>query len=119
MKKMALTIAGLLLAGYVRAAEVEGNPDRFPSVGVQYIGASESGESVATAGGSSASQDVDLDNGLFLLDARIPLTANVTLTGAIGFSKTEVTAQETAIFAGQKTNTDGNSFSVGLRFYIH
>lgn len=117
MKKM-MMIAGLLLAAVGVRAEVEGNPDRFPSIGINYTGAFEDGEGTAYDTGLSASQDIEISHGVLALDLRLPVSGNVTLNGAIGITGTEATANETNLLQGGKQETDGMFVNVGVRFYL-
>lgn len=120
MKKF---IAVMLLlvapAASLFAAEHAGNPDRFPSIGINWSGSAEDGDSTVFGGGSSAKQDVEVASGAFVLDLRLPVSSNVTFTAAIGSSATTVEAPETPLLFGQKSETSGLGLSVGVRFYIH
>ena len=117
-----LTAFVLLLAApmtNLTAGEYPGNPDRFPSIGVNFAGAAEDGTSTVSGGSVSARQDVEVSNGAFILDLRLPVSDNLTHLGAIGSHSTTVEAPETPLLFGQKSETEGVSFSVGVRFYIH
>ena len=103
----------------LKAAQFEGNPDRMPSIGLNWAGSAEEGESTVFGGGSSAKQNVEVSNGAFVLDLRLPVSNSVTLSAAIGSSVTTVEAPETPLLFGQKSETDGVGFSLGVRFYIH
>lgn len=119
MKIAFLLLVGIFMVASVSAGEYQGNPDRFPSVGISLIGNAEDGDSTTFGGGASGTQNVEVENGAFVVDLRLPVSDHITFTGAIGTSSTSVDAQETPLLFGQKSETEGVSFSVGVRFYIH
>lgn len=119
MKKFVALVVLLAAPMASLKAEVAGNPDRYPSVGLTWSGSAEDGDSVVFGGGSSAEQDVEVSNGAFVLDLRLPVSDTVTFSAAVGSSATEVEAPETPLLFGQKSKTSGIGFSLGVRFYIH
>ena len=118
MKK--LLMAGLLMAGLasIVKAEQEGNPDRYPSIGVFYTGVATDGDLTYTSSGFSTKQNVESSHGTLLVDGRFPVSHNVTLYGALGFIGSESTAQETNLLDGGKNEESGAAITIGVRFYI-
>lgn len=120
MKKFMLALVLVGLSRVTARAEVyEGNPDRMPSIGLNLGGVSESGNSTVKGGGASAVQDMTVSSGHLVLDLRLPVSNSVTLSAAIGSVSTKVTAEETPILFGNDAKSNGLSFDVGVRFYIH
>ncbi|HMX95117.1 MAG TPA: hypothetical protein PKC50_07725 [Elusimicrobiota bacterium] len=122
MNKVA--IAGIFLgftmmALTANAQEYSGNPDRLPSIGINLGGGAQTGDSRAFNSGTSAIQDVEQSYGELSLDVRLPVSDRVTLSGAIGFIGSSFEATETSQLLGQKTETNGVEFNIGVRFYIH
>lgn len=119
MKKMALLIAGILSGSVLNAAEFKDNPDRFPSIGVFYQGGSESGDVTFKASGLQASQDIKSSGDSITFDLRLPVSDTITLFGGISSTRSEFSGTETSVLNGQEGQSDGMSFGVGVRFYIH
>lgn len=120
MKNGLLAVVVAVVCGGTAWAEVyEGNPDKMPSIGISAGSGSESGDSKAFGGGASASQDIDLSNRHLALDIRLPVSDSVTLSAAVASTQSKVSFQETPLLFGNNTKTDGYSFDVGVRFYIH
>lgn len=114
-------VAGLLVAGIAGvsfAGEHEGNPDRRPSIGVNYTGHFLSGDAEVTSGGLSAKQDADVVSGALTLDTRIPVSNNVTFNAAVGFIGTASEVKETNILNGGEDSLGGVLVNVGVRFYL-
>jgi hypothetical protein len=103
----------------VSAAEYPGNPDRFPSIGLNFAGSAETGDATTFGGGASAKQDLKVSNGALILDLRLPVSNNVTITGGVASIATKIDASETTVLFGSKSDTSGASFNLGVRFYIH
>jgi hypothetical protein len=119
MKTMLMT--GIMLFGIIaisRSGEIPENPDRFPSIGINYTGSFASGEGKAMASGISATQDIEVAQGTFALDTRIPVSRSITLNGALGFYGYTDKAKETLLLAGQESNLGGLFLNIGVRFYI-
>ena len=116
-----ITLIVLLAApvASLMAEEYAGNPDRFPSVGLNWAGSAEKGDATVFGTGISAKQDVEVTNGAFVLDLRLPVSNNVTLSGSVASLASSFDAPETPLLLGQKSETTGFAFSVGVRFYIH
>lgn len=119
MKKIMVAFTGLFLSSVAMAAEYEGNPDRLPSIGINYSGLAETGDFTVTSSGVSAQQDMTIANGMLALDARLPISNSTTLNFAVGIIGSETTADETSLLTGGKSKSRGFSFNVGARFYIH
>lgn len=119
MKKSSLLLLVFFLGGIASAGEYSGNPDRMPSVGLNFAGNAEDGDVTVFGSSASAKQDVKAANAAFIVDLRMPISNSVTITGAIGSIASRFEAPETTLLLGQKSETSGISFSVGIRFYIH
>lgn len=97
MKKLIGMLSIMLgLSGGLWAARFEGNPDKVPSF----------------------KQDLKVNNGRLVLDFRAPVSNSVTLNAAIGLTGSSSEAKETALLLGQKADTNGVSFNVGIRVYL-
>lgn len=123
MKSQKMLLLACLFFGIVgvnsKAEEFAQNPDRMPSVGFALASGGESGTFTVRDSGFSAPQDLKTTTRAFVIDARVPVSNSVTLNGAVGFTGTNVDANETNILAGGKTDTSGVSLSIGVRFYLH
>lgn len=122
MNKLAIAgifLGSMMIASTAMAQEYSGNPDRFPSIGINLGGGAQTGDSRALNSGSSAIQDVEQSYGALALDVRLPVSDRVTLSGAIGYIGSSFEATETPLLLGQKTETNGVEFNVGVRFYLH
>ncbi|MGQ0644593.1 MAG: hypothetical protein ACT4O3_03780 [Elusimicrobiota bacterium] len=123
MKKLILAV-GLAagLAASVQAAEWPENPDRFPSVGLNYTGIFQSGDTkYDLIAGGSASQDLSIDENYLVADLRLPVSNRMTLTGGLGFAgfMGELTKNAAAGADGQEQDATGVLVNLGVRFYIH
>lgn len=114
-------LVGILLASAATcsAAEYKGNPDRLPSIGLTFGGIAETGNATLSSGGASATQPAELSNGHFVLDGRVPVSDRLTLMGSLGYTGSSSDVKETTLLDGQKVDTTGISFSVGLRIYLN
>lgn len=119
--KKTIALCGLVfgLTGMAMAGEFPGNPDRFPSIGVNYTGAFESGDATVKDSGLSATQDAEISRGMLVLDGRLPVSNSFTINAAIGFTGTTTEAQETPLLLGSESDTSGAFINIGLRYYIH
>ncbi len=118
-----LNIAGLvsvLLLGVCAIGHTEhsGNPDRYPSLGLNYTGIAESGDFTTKDSGFSAKQNTTINSGALVLDGRFPVSNSLTLNAAIGLTGTKSQGDETPVVTGSNLKTNGTLINVGIRFYI-
>ena len=116
-----LLMAGFLLGVFAGVAQAwpEDNPDKYPSIGLSYTGIETEGDLTYMSSGFSARQDVESSLGIIMVDARFPVSRNITLHGGIGSVGTEATAKETNLLDGGKNDESGVAVNLGIRFYIH
>lgn len=115
MLKKLIAVSFLLLPSTVLAWEHPLNPDRFPSVGLSYEGATMEGE-IKTQG---VGQDTEIRTGLLLLDARLPMSNSFTLELGIGSSAMELEAKESPFFFAGENKTTGAFTRIGARYYFN
>ena len=116
--KYAIVALMLAVGSTSWAVEYPGNPDKVPSVGFNFGGIAESGDVTVTDSPNSAKQTIEMTNAHLILDVRVPVSNNVTLNGALGLSGSTSQANETPMLLGQKSESSGLSFNVGVRFYL-
>lgn len=119
MKKAILAGLFLGMTQVGMAGEHSGNPDRFPSIGLNYTGTALSGDGTVMASGVSAKQDEDLVMGEFMVDGRFPVSDWITLSAGLGLIGYEFKGEETALLAGGKDELSGVKVNLGIRWYIH
>jgi hypothetical protein len=112
-------VAIAIIAGPAFAGEFERNPDRFPSLGFTLNLTGSSGDNTVTSGGLSQSQDVSSGLVALEVDARVPVSPSVTLSGAVALVGSGGEADENAVFAGQEINEGGISLTLGMRYYFN
>lgn len=119
MKKYIM--AGLLLASSVTvyAWEFPNNPDRYPSLGLNFSGQSLEGEREFVAGPQSAKQDGIYESGMLVLDGKFPVSNRITLNAAIGASSIRWGYDETPLLNFEENENSGTYFNLGIRFYLH
>ena len=110
----------ILFAGSAFAFEVPGNPDRFPSIGVnaRYDGTTSGSENVNT-GAASTSQNAGLREFSGILDARVPINSYLTVTGAFSLGNETSTTDGTVLLPGTAFSATTYAVEVGVRVYIH
>ena len=122
----------LLLAGSAAwSYEIKENPDRVISAGVNYTGTYLSGAGTFDpVPGFVFNEEEDLKDNTHagVVDLRIPVTANLTLTTAAGYvsrSVERIDASLLAVSGGYlvvgdrlKDEFSGPTFSVGARYYF-
>ena len=107
-----MTIALMLgLMGQAAAYEVEGNPDRKISFGLNYdrIGTS----SEWTFGSFKISDFTKETLNRFMADVRIPVSSVFTFQVRGGYLNIN-----NEIFTGERVKSDGYDFGIGVRFYL-
>lgn len=119
MKKIILAVAVAVGFTATSAAwEFPNNPDRFPSIGLNYSAVSEEGDLTATTWGYSGTQDITGESSLLVIDTRLPLSNQFTLDFAIGGTASEQKYKENDEFAGQNVDSSGQYFRAGVRYYF-
>lgn len=107
-------IAMMVMVGLVNlvgAYEIEGNPDRKLSIGLNYDHTGQNSE--YTYRTFKTSDFTKVSGNSFLADIRIPLASIFTLSVRGGYS-----TQTNDIFTGEKIEYSGYDVGVGVRFYI-
>jgi hypothetical protein len=94
------------------------NPDRYPSIGLSYLGLFQTGDLSFMTGTGTTSQDIDNTDNRIFADVRFPMTDSVTLTGGVGYAAAQATADETSTLSGQDQDLSGFLVGVGVRFYM-
>lgn len=128
--KIALLSGVMFLAINAMAYEIQGNPDRFPSVGLNYTGTFLKGTgSLAPIPGFIITDEKDLKETAHvgMLDLRLPVNENITLNAGAGYAgrvnervDASLAQNDTAIFGERiKDNLSGPTFNVGARYYFH
>lgn len=124
-----------LLPSTLLAYERQGNPDRFPSVGLNWTSSKATGsysESVAASvfapTGYLASQGLNMSGKVLTADLRMPVSDRFTVYGSYSHLTINSSLPEVPYMGvptgpqpivGKSSNTSGNSFGVGVRYYIH
>lgn len=117
MKK--LTVALLLLAGPSFAYEIEGNPDRKLSVGVEYVGTYLKGDVGTMTLPASPRYDTKEDTHDFMADIRVPVNAALTLNAGIGYATKKIEGWDADGYLYPINNDlKGPRLKVGARFYF-
>lgn len=93
------------------AYEIEGNPDRRMSIGLNYDRFSTTTE--YTFGATKIEDFTDTGENFFNADLRIPTTRFLTLMARAGYHNS---TNDT--FAREKVKGSGYSFGVGARFFL-
>lgn len=112
--------------------EIKDNPDRFPSVGVNYTGVFLKGEGTfAPVPGFVFNKEADLKDTLHqtIVDLRLPTTPNLTFNFGAGYASRSVDrldASLVAVSGGYLVVADrltddlsGPVVNVGARYYFH
>jgi hypothetical protein len=98
-------------------SDVYGNPDRVPSIGLNYWGIRDKGE-VKYFSTTPDSQHVRNWQPSAILDIRVPCTGWFTFNAGIGYYKSDRRLAETPTLIDVRTKTSGTIFNVGFRFYL-
>jgi hypothetical protein len=116
MKRNIIAAVGILILAGSSAwsGEFAGNPDRFPSIGLNYNGISASGESKTL----TFKQDADYSEGNIVADLRLPVSDNFTLNGALGYLTSTAERKESATLNKGEDELSGITFNVGVRYYL-
>lgn len=130
--KRAIVGLSLLLTAPAWCREFKDNPDRVPSVGLNYSGTYLSGTGTfAPVPGFSFNPENDLKDNTNegVVDFRIPVSNNLTLNVGGGYVKRSVDRIDASLFplsngsilvVGDKLSDDfsGPTFNVGARYYF-
>lgn len=130
MKKFTLAIC--LLSSTAMAYEVKDNPDRFPSVGVNYTGVFLKGEGTfEPVPGFFFNKETDLKDTLHqtVVDLRLPAMSNLTFNFGAGYASRTVDRIDASLFqsggallvVGDRLTDDysGPVVNAGVRYYFH
>lgn len=110
------------------AYEIKDNPDRFPSVGLNYSGASLKGDTEFSGfafGGTKPQMKESINN--FMGDLRLPATENLTFEVGAGYAMNNLESNDGTWFLSggsfmvttpTKTDLSGPSYKVGARYYF-
>ena len=112
MKKMMMALALMLsLARLAAAYEIEGNPDRKISFGLNYDRAWSSSE--WTFKPFKISDFTKTTQNQFLVDVKIPVSSVFTFQMRGGYLNAD-----NDVFTGERIKSDGYDFGVGVQFYL-
>ena len=122
MQRLKLAVAVVVLGcGLARAYEIDDNPERLISVGLNYSGSFLRGNEYSTFVGvpNFVLKDYDLtsQSNQGMIDIRVPVSPNLTLSAGGGILFTQYNTTQT----GNNTATQqqhGPVVTAGLRWYI-
>lgn len=109
-------IAGLLLLTAVVAQAETLNPDKYPSLGLNWNRSGISGSANATVLGSTGSEDITGSSNMLVADFRLPITNNLTLSAELGgvFTKQE----GSGALSSSDFDSKGVVSGLGVRYYF-
>lgn len=118
MKRMIAAL--LLLSSFAQAYEVADNPDRFISAGLEYQGASLSGDNDYPQVPSVKRSDMKETIDQFMGDIRFPVNSLLTLHAGVGLISHTIKSydSDTLLFQTDDTLT-GVTYKIGARLYFH
>lgn len=116
MKKIATALLLVsTLSTSLLAWEFDKNPDRFPSLGLNYTGTSDTGQYKVIG----LSQDIESNAHTVVLDTRLPLSNSLTLAIGAGTTSSHSEGKGGGSFNADQLDQDGGLFTVGARYYFN
>lgn len=116
--KTILVAASLLCASLAVAREIEGNPDRKISVGLEYTGTFLKGDREYPQI-AFPKQDIKDDQHAVLADLRLPVNVSLTLIGGVGYVVTKREGWDSDILLfKEEDRLSGPRVKLGARFYF-
>jgi hypothetical protein len=118
---MKTTIVGILLliAGPAMAWEIEGNPDRKPSIGLEYTGVFLEGDGLYPAVSSIKRTGLQEDTNTIEADFRMPVNPSLTLYVGAGYVKKEIKGVDSDLFLFESEDEmTGGKIKLGARVYF-
>lgn len=138
MKKIIVGLGLLLCSSPCRSWEFANNPDRFPSIGLNYGMLNTFGgfKETTSVTNYDLNQAVKFNTQDIILDGRFPVSDRFTLNLSGGLTSIRLEGRDISVAPQQAknfinggspadsqyaTNSDmfGYNFSIGLRFYFH
>lgn len=118
MKKLIIGGAMALMLSTAQAREMKGNPDRFPSVGLNYSVANLDGLNEENIAGVLILGNTELTQRSVSLDLRLPVTDGMTVNTGITSMVSETSSTYDSLNSRGDQTLDGYAFNVGVRFYF-
>lgn len=114
-----------LLSGISFGYEVKDNPDRFPSLGVNYTGYSLKGDTKYTNIVWTPQPEMKDTFNSFMGDARFPINNILTIEAGVGYAARTIEGIDGSVVGNSlfydttKSEMTGPIYKVGARLYFH
>ena len=127
MRMIGLVVAIAVMSSVAVAYEIEGNPDRMPSVGLNYTGSFLKGDITYDSIRWNQTPEYKQDTNTILTDVRLPVSSNLTIEVGAGYVKQKIQSIDGSLISlspiiaiRDTTNTDltGPVVKLGARVYF-
>jgi hypothetical protein len=117
--KTTIVVMLMLLAAPVMAWEVEGNPDRKPSIGLEYTGVFLEGDGLYPRVPHIKRNELQEDINTLEADFRMPINSSLTLYVGAGYVKKEIKGVDSDLFLFESEDEmTGGKIKLGARVYF-